>query len=688
MVAEPGPAIAMNHEEFEAIMTRVTGASTTAIIEGLTQSLLAAWGGAAGGNAGGGGTEGNQNRGKGSGRGEERRVMDMRGFDNIEVFKGGEEEWGNWSWKVKVAVAGMSRACAILLDTAEVKENRGRTTLELIHNCTNAEVVDRVQELEKASAELFGFLARFTTGEAATLVRGVLDLDGLRAYGILHDRYNKKTMGRLFRMQRECMYPRAVKNLGEVTGAVGMWEEKWRRMIVEIGQEMKIPDLWKMSALLEIVPKTVQEQVMLGMDEIGDSYEKLKHKILTYVSNRVEQGRTGGAVPMEVDEVWWDQGDPEGEWEVDEWGGTVDAVYPGTKCYECGGFGHMARECPRKGKGKGKGKAGEKGKGKGGGKNGGKGWVKGGWKGGDWKGGGKGWNDGKGYGKGGGKSTAKGYGYQGQCWRCLQIGHKANECTVQMVAQTTEEGTSSENGSECAHGVWTVSSVEAARVPGQSTVGDWVLKAPKTQRGKWRNGNRFASLVSESEEDDDSASGEIVGEVTEGGVNSVEGKVEVMVDSGASKSVWPRTRGGVTRKKMDTGVKLTAANGSPIEVEGEAALHFKRGQRRCAMRFLDADVRRPLSVVSAMVDEGNEVVFRRSGSFVRNEKTKEKIPMERRGGVYVMELDVEGSQEEGMASGSRAAVNTVRDERTKNGGDTVFMARLNEADMGVFRRQA
>ena len=56
---------------------------------------------------------------------------------------------------------------------------------------------------------------------------------------------------------------------------------------------------------------------------------------------------------MDVDEVE--------EEEEEDWWDEVAAVYPMTKCYYCQGFGHMARECPKKGKGKG-----DKGGGKGG----------------------------------------------------------------------------------------------------------------------------------------------------------------------------------------------------------------------------------------------------------------------------------------------------------------------------------
>ena len=78
---------------------------------------------------------------------------------------------------------------------------------------------------------------------------------------------------------------------------------------------------------------------------------------------------------------------------------------------------------------------------------------------------------------------------------------------------------------------------------------------------------------------------------------------------------------------------MAAANGSPIRVEGEASLHFRAGGRKCTINFLDADVRRPLGAVSAIVDGGNFVVFSPSGSRIENGKTGERIPLVRKGGV-------------------------------------------------------
>ena len=330
-------------------------------------------------------------------------------------------------------------------------------------------------------------------------------------------------------------------------------------------------------------------------------------------------------------------------------------------------MGHIARECPWRGKGKGKGKAGEKGFGKAGGKEG--------WKG-STKGGGKGPADGKGKGKGQAKGGGKGY--QGTCWRCWKVGHKAAECTVQLVGEASEEVGKGEEEEGTALGVWTVGSVEDVaertgarrrggeearrpreedrRRPRERTLGDWM--APM----KVEVSNRFAELR-EEEEEETGLIGEVREEEAEEEVNDVGSEVgevvEVTIDSGASRSVWPKTKRGVVRRKGGERVKLAAANGSPIEVSGEAALHIRRGKRKCAMRFLDADVRRPLGAVSAIVDEGNTVVFSKSGSFIQNDASGEKIRMVRKGGVFVVELTVEDPGCEGSNGGKKRGVKQI-----------------------------
>ena len=123
------------------------------------------------------------------------------------------------------------------------------------------------------------------------------------------------------------------------------------------------------------------------------------------------------------------------------------------------------------------------------------------------------------------------------------------------------------------------------------------------------------------------------------GVNQKE-KVEVTVDSGASQSVWPRKMKGVKRY-YEKPPKLVAANGTSIPVHGRAVLGFQRGNIKGEMKFWDADVQKPLGAVSAMVDEGNTVVFSRNKSFIKNDRTGEEIEIKRKGGTFVIELNRE-----------------------------------------------
>ena len=115
----------------------------------------------------------------------------------------------------------------------------------------------------KASKEMHGVLARYTNSEALTIVKCVSEMDGVRAWARLHANYSRRTLGRMFRVQSECMNPKPVKDVGQVRLAILQWGEKRKVMMSELGENAKIPDLWRNSALLEICPKGVKEQMLL-----------------------------------------------------------------------------------------------------------------------------------------------------------------------------------------------------------------------------------------------------------------------------------------------------------------------------------------------------------------------------------------------------------------------------------------
>ena len=74
-------------------------------------------------------------------------------------------------------------------------------------------------------------------------------------------------------------------------------------------------------------------------------------------------------------------------------------------------------------------------------------------------------------------------------------------------------------------------------------------------------------------------------------VDVVQEVVEITVDSGASKSVWPIRMKGVTRTKATKTVRLAAANGSLVYVEGHTRLEWQPVSRTSRTRALARGVR-------------------------------------------------------------------------------------------------
>ena len=328
----------------------------------------------------------------------------MKGFDQIEVFSSGEEQWQNWSWKIKTAVSGMNEEFAEMLTTAETD---GIKSIEEV--LRDAKFVDANRErCVKAGKEMYGVLGRYTNSEALTIVKSVSEIDRVRAWARLHANYSRRTLGRMFRVQRECMYPKLVTDVGQVRLAIMQWEVKWKVMMSELGEGAKILDLWRMSALLEICPKDVKKQMLLRLDEVGENHENLKAKVISYTSNMPEQsrGQKETAVPMELDYVSGSEMCEEEEWD------DVDEVRRDRRCHNCGMIGHFARNYKTKGKDKKKGKDEDKGYYEGKGKT--------------MKGTGR-----KGAGKSGrlkgGRGEQNDRGYQRQNWSCGKIGHRSSE---------------------------------------------------------------------------------------------------------------------------------------------------------------------------------------------------------------------------------------------------------------------
>ena len=123
------------------------------------------------------------------------------------------------------------------------------------------------------------------------------------------------------------------------------------------------------------------------------------------------------------------------------------------------------------------------------------------------------------------------------------------------------------------------------------------------------------------------------------------GKCEITVDSGAEESVWPAgwlneepTKTIGVEKKM-----FIAANGQEMGHYGRREVKLQRvgvNGQIMSLSFEVTEVTKPLVTVRRITEHGNEVRFTSTGGWVENREKGTKIPLERKGGCYVLSVDL------------------------------------------------
>ncbi len=138
-------------------------------------------------------------------------------------------------------------------------------------------------------------------------------------------------------------------------------------------------------------------------------------------------------------------------------------------------------------------------------------------------------------------------------------------------------------------------------------------------------------------DDADVLLGAVAGETSAGGR-----WVEAAVDSGAVHSVAPP---GVFPGKTHPspwsrqGKGYRAANGTSIKNLGQQQVPFATAEGfRCSIPFQVAEVEQPLLSVSHLTSAGNIVQFGDTDGNIVNRTTGRSIALERRGGVYIMQM--------------------------------------------------
>ena len=116
---------------------------------------------------------------------------------------------------------------------------------------------------------------------------------------------------------------------------------------------------------------------------------------------------------------------------------------------------------------------------------------------------------------------------------------------------------------------------------------------------------------------------------------------EIVVDSAADESCWPKGQGDAfSTKPSKKNIILKTANGGEMGHYGEKEVIFRTGTDVdvVGLKFQVTDVKKPLLAVRRLVEKGNVVMFgpEPDQNFIQHVQTGKKIPMEKRGGAFVI----------------------------------------------------
>jgi len=581
-------------------------------------------------------------------------LLDDYTFRRIEKYSGAVGTWHEWSFGLTMTAGTVDGQLSAALEEIKKFANAPLNEGLFDPSVTTIKWGPWHPEIGKAYTQaLFGVLIALTSGEANAVVRNSTSKTkdqakcGFSAFYALCVRFNPKTPVRTLQFFTQIVNPTAIKNVREIPTIIEAWESKVSTLSSE--HEETLSDKLKTAILVSMLPNELQDIVFQNMD-VKTKYETVRDKVISLAGHRIQMA---APTPMDIGAVnngsnrcehhheqAWTQ-------DVNNWNGESELEIGQVKgygkgnmqCYNCQGYGHLARDCqqPRQPKGYGKGQQADvKGKGKGETRMcyscGQKGHLasncKGKGKGQQWGWQGKGSWPGKGGWQGKGVNEVD-YGYEkaeevaevniGGVWMIAEVGKK------KKVSKPT-------NSVSYPPGLKPSLIKNQYQSLTEDEEDEWIVRESKEVQHK------FATVRKNQKKSVKFATSEIC---------EVRKRVKIGIDSCAAETVCPQ--GWASEFKMEAvkpgeTLNLVNASGGKIGHYGERKVALQTEdefgwEKVIGLPFQVCDVKRPLAAVSQIVKKGNIVQFgeKEEDCFIMNVSTQERIWLSLENGQYVME---------------------------------------------------